>query len=128
MKYISVDEVLMGKITLEQLPDDMKKNINMLVPKVNDVIELFGQYRAINSGYRTPEDQARINPSAPQSKHLVCAAVDLEDKDRKLMSWCLSHLDILTRLGLWMENPTKTPTWIHLQCLPPKSGNRIFNP
>ena len=30
--------------------------------------------------------------------------------------------------GLWVENPEKTPGWVHFQTLAPKSMSRIFNP
>lgn len=128
MKYISMDEYLMGRTTLDKLPDDLVRNANTIVPRANDLLSKFGEYRGVNSGYRTPEDQARINPGAPKSKHLTCEAVDLEDKDGRLKSFCKSNLGALASIGLWMEDPASTPTWVHIQCVPSKSGNRIFIP
>lgn len=128
MQYISVDQYLMGRIRIEDLSPELLGNMNTLIPKVNDLLSQFRQYRGVNSGYRSAEDQARINPKAPHSQHMVCAAVDLEDKDNNLRYWCLTHIQVLIDLGLWMEDPIHTPTWVHLQCVSPKSGSRIFIP
>jgi hypothetical protein len=35
---------------------------------------------------------------------------------------------LLQEIGLWIENPMWTPTWVHLQIVPPHSGRRIFVP
>jgi hypothetical protein len=37
-------------------------------------------------------------------------------------------MTVLRDLGLWMEHPDKTPTWLHIQTVPPGSGNRVFWP
>jgi len=42
--------------------------------------------------------------------------------------WCLKHLDVLETLGLWMEDPQWTPTWLHVQTIPPRSGHRVYIP
>lgn len=128
MQYISVIEYLMGRVKMEDLTDEQVRNLNTIVPAANALLEKFGEYRKVTSGYRSQEDQMRINPSAPKSKHLLCAAVDLEDKDGKLKAWCMANLKVLSLIGLWMESPKSTPTWVHVQCIPPKSGNRVFNP
>lgn len=128
MKYISMDEMLMGRITMAELTPEQVANINTLVPRVNELLEAFGEYRKVNSGYRSQADQQRINPSAPKSKHLLCAAVDLSDPDGKLAAFCMANLPLISKIGLWLENPQKTKGWVHAQCLPPKSGSRVFNP
>lgn len=128
MKYISASEYLMSRIKLEDLPSDYVANMNTLIPRVNELLEHFSQYRQVNSGYRSQADQDRINPGAPHSKHLICAAVDLEDKDRALSKFCLNNLDLLKKIGLWMEDPGHTATWTHLQCIAPASGKIVFIP
>lgn len=128
MKFISVEDFLMGRIKLEELSPELVANTNTIVPAANLLLEAFGEYRACNSGYRSSADQMRINPSAPKSKHMLCAAIDLEDKDGKLKKFCVNNLPLLEKLGLWMESPDSTPTWVHVQCLSPKSGRRIFIP
>lgn len=125
---ISVEQYLMGRITIDKLTPEQMGNMNTLIPKINDLLEKYGKPTSVNSGYRSPADQARINPKAPRSMHLVCAAVDLADRDHNLRHWCLTHLNVLEDLGLYMEDVAHTPSWIHLQCIPPKSGHRIFIP
>lgn len=138
-KYISVIDYLAGKATLDQLPDEIVRNINTLIPKINDLLEHFGAYRGVNSGYRTSEDQIRIykqklgaaydiSKVAMKSAHLVGAAIDLEDKDRKLTHWALINLPLLQQMGLYIEEPASCPTWLHIQCISPKSGKTIFQP
>lgn len=128
MNYISMSDFLMGRAKLEDLSEELIGNANTIVPRANQLLDAFGSSRGCNSGYRTSSDQDRINPGAPLSKHTICAAIDLEDKDGKLKAFCLANLQVLESIGLWIEDPKATPTWLHIQCLPPKSGHRIFIP
>jgi uncharacterized protein YcbK (DUF882 family) len=128
IKFISVDEYLMGRTTMDKLTPEQVGNLNTIVPRANELLEAFGEYRKVNSGYRSREDQMRINPSAPLSKHTICAAVDLEDKDGRLKAWCMANLGMLSKIGLWMESPKSTPTWVHVQSIAPRSGSRVFTP
>jgi hypothetical protein len=128
IKYISVEQYLMNRTTIDALTPEQTANLNTLISKINELLERYNKPVPMNSGYRTKEDQLRINPKAPNSKHCECAAIDLGDRDNSFRYWCLMHLDYLVELGLWMEDPSHCPTWVHLQCVPPKSGKRIFIP
>lgn len=143
MKYISVEQYLMGRVKYEELSYEQQCNVNTLIPKVNELLERFGEYRELSSGIRTMKDHLRIYEDinnkrkakglAPLkvpmgSKHLVCAAIDLEDKNDKLKVWCVKNTHVLRELGLYMEDPSATDTWCHLQCISPKSGKTIFMP
>lgn len=123
-----MDQFLMQRATLDTLTPEQVGNANTIVPRVNQLLDAFGEYRNCNSGFRTQEDQMRINPKAPNSAHTKACAIDLEDKDRALTHFCLNNLPVLEKIGLWMESPDATPTWTHLQCYAPKSGNRVFIP
>jgi uncharacterized protein YcbK (DUF882 family) len=127
-RYISVDEYLMGRAKLQDLPDDLVRNVNIIVPKANELLSKFGQYRPCNSGYRSVADQQRINPKSMKSKHLTCQAIDIADKDGKLKAWILKNVSVLEELGLYCEDFAHTPTWVHIQCVGPKSGKRFFIP
>jgi uncharacterized protein YcbK (DUF882 family) len=81
MNFITMDSYLKGRVKLTDLSDELIRNANTIVPRANELLERFGSYRACTSGYRSPSDQARINPKATHSKHLICAAIDIEDKD-----------------------------------------------
>lgn len=128
MKYISVEEYLMGRATLDGLPDDLAGNVNHLIVCVNSLLEKFGEYRAVSSGYRRPEDNAKLANPKPASRHLTCEAVDLVDPDEKLKAWIKDNLSVLEEVGLYMEHTSATPTWVHLQTRAPKSGRRVFLP
>lgn len=127
---ISLSEYYMGRDRLfpNELTDAHKTNANLTVAKLNAVLEAFGQKRRIVSGWRPSSINAATKGASPTSRHVLCQAGDLEDNNRELMGWCLNNPDLLERVGVWMEDPRDTPTWIHLQTVPPKSGNRIFRP
>ncbi len=110
------------------LSDNVRVNAEKLLIKVNELLTRFGQDRAVTSGWRPYSLQMEINPRAPNSKHITGDAIDLEDKDGKLKEWCVFNLHHLEELGLWLEHPSATPTWVHLQQKPPNSGKRIFQP
>lgn len=126
MKYISVTEYLMGRAKPEELTAEQTANMNTLIPRINDFLERFGQYRAVNSGYRTPAVNAGTPGAAPKSNHLICAAIDLEDADCKLHAFAKANTLYLEELGLWCEE--RQGGWLHLQIYPPKSGKRFFKP
>jgi hypothetical protein len=126
LKYVSCDEYLMGRAKIPDLTETQLANMNTLIPKVNMFLEAFGSYRKVNSGYRTPAINAATPGAAPQSKHMICAAVDLEDADAKLHAFARANQLLLEDLGLWCEE--RQGGWLHLQCLPPRSGKRWFKP
>lgn len=144
-KYISVDEYLHHEVTLADLPDDHVANVNTIVPRANELLERFGEYRPVTSGRRDMKRHLRIYEEKnaklraqgkPEikvpmgSKHLSCEAVDLADADDKLKAWLKTPegLKAMEEIGLWQEDPSATDTWVHVQCCPPKSGKRVFMP
>lgn len=68
-----------------------------------------------NGGFR-PQD---CPIGAPKSKHKTGRGVDIYDPYRELAKWCYAHPDGLMTLGLTMENARWTPSWLHLQDIPP---------
>ena len=132
--YISATEFLMGRDVAAPPTPEMIGNYNTLIPRVNEMLELFFKANpnasrlSVNSGYRTPEVNAATKGAAPQSNHMRCAAVDLRDDDRLLSKWMLANLKAMETIGLWMEDPKSTPTWVHFQIFPPKSGRRVYLP
>ncbi len=83
---------------------------------------------AVRSGYRPPDINAATPGAAQYSQHMFCRAVDLDDPHGELAAWCLGNLDLLEHFELYMEDPRWTPSWVHLQSLPPKSNSRVFIP
>lgn len=132
IKLITPKEYLMGRSTVDDLPDDFRANMATLLFKVNKLMEEFGEYRKVNSGFRTQADQTRINPTHPNSAHTKAAAVDLEDNDGKLKAFIKSHVSLLDDFNLYCEDFKYTVFegggWVHFQVLKPASGNRFFIP
>jgi uncharacterized protein YcbK (DUF882 family) len=107
---------------------EIDANLVILLEKLNKLRADYGKPMSVSSGLRSQADQARINPSAPKSKHLLGAACDFVDKDGEIDKWCLANISKLKEYGLYLESPEKTPGWSHLQSQQPKSGNIVFLP
>mgnify|MGYP000916116052 CR=1 FL=1 len=86
------------------------------------------EIRKVNSGWRPPEVNAMTPGAAQRSKHMTGQAIDIADPDGNLDEWCLAHLTTLERCGLWLEHPSATKGWCHVQIVAPRSGNRVFYP
>lgn len=82
----------------------------------------------VSSGWRPPAINAKTQGAARASKHMTCQAIDINDDEGELDEWCLKNQDKLIEIGLWLEHPSATKGWCHLQVVPPKSGNRVFYP
>lgn len=123
----------------DQLTSEIKINAAETVTLVNWLLECAEESgvvpgtnpqtgTAVSSGWRP----AAVNSAAhgaTHSKHMTAQACDIRDTpDRVLAQWCLAHTDKLREIGLWMERPQWTPTWIHVQTVAPGSGHRVFVP
>lgn len=125
---ITSKDYLMGRDTKYPISEELEQNALRTVDRANMILQAFGQPREVLSGYRPAEINAKVKGAAPMSKHITCEAVDLADKDGRLAKWCMDNLPWLSAIGLWMEHPTYTKGWVHLQTTAPKSGNRVFIP
>lgn len=110
------------------LTEEIENNLNILIIRLSKLRELWGKPMSVNSGLRSQEDQARINPSAPKSKHLIGAAVDLADRNGEMKAWLKANPKILIECDLYCEAYSYTPTWLHCQIISPRSGLRVFKP
>lgn len=123
---ITVDDYLMNRKS--GLTFELLENAIDTVEKVNKLLDVFGSQRKVTSGYRPASVNAAIPNAAKKSNHMLCKACDLEDVDGKLDKWCMDNLHRLDEIGLWLEHPSATKTWCHIQTVPPKSGKRVFYP
>ena len=114
----------------EEMTSDILRNSEITVARVNQLLERAGRsdIHTINSGWRPQGVNDATANAAKGSKHLSAEACDLPDADRSLCSWAVDNLDVLEEIGLWIEDPRWTPTWLHVQIVPPKSGKRVFIP
>lgn len=125
---ITLPQYLVGRDKAYPLTEELLTNARETVAKANDLLLLFGEDRAVTSGYRPPAVNAKTPGAAKRSKHMTCQAIDLEDADGDLDEWCMNNQQRLVELGLWQEHPAATKGWCHLQIVPPKSGNRVYYP
>lgn len=127
--YFTADELNQHRYPL---PPDVEKNVTILIERLSLIREAYGRPMIITSGYRSKEDQMRIYAGKVKvpmgSAHLIGAAADVSDRDRSLAGFCYANISLLEKVGLWCEDPTRTPTWLHFQIYPPASGSRFFLP
>jgi len=123
-----------------RVPFEHQDNLIMLKDKLNQFRSAYGKPLLVTSGYRSLEkhlaiyaakgitDQSKI---PMKSNHLYGLAADLvpiEDDIKHLHNWVLDNVKLCEELGLYFERFDYSPTWLHVQCVAPKSGNRFFIP
>lgn len=125
----------MSRIANEQPSQEIRESASMLLTHVNALLMEpdLGKFEAarepkVNSGWRTPGYNASIANAAPKSKHMSGEAIDIADPQNKVGYYLMTHRNLLTKHGLYMENAGVTLNWLHLQCVPPRSGNLVFFP
>jgi hypothetical protein len=84
----------------------------------------------VSSGWRPPALNAITPNAAKRSLHMTGQAVDVYDPHGTIDRWLMTDdgQRTIKDLGLWMEHPSATPGWAHVQTMPPRSGNRVFKP
>lgn len=129
---ITLQNYFMGRdlTHAEELTDEIMANAAVTVERVNDLLQRAGRsdIHEVRSGWRPKAINDATSNAAGASRHLTGQAVDLADNDRSLAEWCVDNLDDLAAVGLWMEDPRWTPTWVHLQVVPPKSQKTVYVP
>ena len=121
------------------LTDEIQANAERLLPLVDKLLARMqadgvriptdaGTGSPIHSGWRPPAVNEQTSNAGKRSNHLKGLAVDLFDPQRKLGTWAVNNLPVLQELGLWMEDPRWSPTWLHVQCVPPASEHRVYVP
>lgn len=114
----------------EELTEEIMAHAKITVERVNDLLARAGRsdITTVRSGWRPSGINDATQNSAAHSNHITGQACDLSDSDRTLATWCVDNLDDLEQIGLWMEDPRWTPTWLHVQIVPPKSGKLVYIP
>lgn len=117
-----------------ELTDEMRDDAHTLCDRVNLMLNEFGEDRGLRSGWR-PQSVNDATPNAARgSKHITCQAVDVEDNDGLLKEWALQRdkatgtYPVLEKYELWAEFGEATPSWLHVQIIPPGSGKRVYAP
>ncbi len=114
--------------------EELAKNAAKIVALASEICARAGVKAVCTSGWRPESHNKRIGGSL-KSKHIHCQAIDLWDPDKCLGEWCVSNIEALVELGLYMESltvthksPERTGRWLHLQFVAPASSNRVFMP
>jgi len=129
---ITLQAYWMGRDTqyAEELTDEIRANAQATVDKANELLARAGRsdIHTVNSGWRPKTVNESTANSGSQSRHITAEAVDLPDRDRTLATWCADNLDIARELGIYYEDFRWTPTWVHMQIVPPKSNKVVYIP
>lgn len=133
---ITVDLYLMGRDLKYACSDEVRRNAADTVEKTNQLKMLAAQggvvfpddATEVASGWRPDAINECTSNAGKCSSHISGCGLDTRDPQRLFARWCLRNLDKLEKIGLWMEDPRWTPTWVHLQTYAPKSGNRVYIP
>lgn len=140
---ITLQDYFMGRDRTHaaDLTDEIRTNAALTVARVNLLLARADEQdmvepgvdattgSSVASGWRPLGINARTQNAATGSKHITAQACDLRDtEERRFARWCLRNLWLLDEIGLWMEDPQWTPTWVHLQTVPPGSGKRVYRP
>lgn len=126
--------ITLSELTRTAEPDqEQLVNLTALVEKLNEVRAVWGKPMIITSGLRSREQHdliyQKMGKKAPGgSCHLSGEAADIYDRDGRLAAYLMDNLGLLERLGLYLEEPTVTRGWVHLQTRRPGSGRRVFQP
>jgi uncharacterized protein YcbK (DUF882 family) len=122
---ITYQEILMGRDKDHPLSREQIYNLFDLLPRLNFLRFHYGHPLTVSSGYR-PLHINRQEGGAIRSAHLICQAVDFADQDGKFARWCLDNMDKVRGVGLYLEDPSYSIGWVHLQSRP--THNNPFIP
>jgi len=139
---ITLEHYWMGRDVAyrEEMTAEIVRNAGVTVERVNRLLRhiaaecgLRAEHQPdtgspVASGWRPVEINARVPAAVPDSPHITGAACDLYDPLNALDDWCMGHLEVLEQLGLWLEHPSQTDGWCHLQIVAPRCGSRVFDP
>lgn len=129
---ITLTDYYMGRDATHgaELTPALRRNAERTVAAANALLDRFGEDRRVNSGWRPKAINAATKGADPESPHVTCEGIDIEDHDGALKEWCLSHpADVIACGFVAIETPKITPTWCHLQIrpsLPWQKGRNIL--
>lgn len=128
-EIITLEDYLMGRdVTYaSDFTKGLKDSALVLLARTNHLLFKLGIKSAkVNSGWRPKTLNDSVLGASKTSKHITCEAIDISDIGHEIYDKCQQNIEFLEARGLWLEHKQCTPTWLHLQTISPKSGNRFF--
>ena len=136
---IRIDEYFAGHSGHSEISESIKQNAVELLESVNQLMleaQEDGVGFTINpktKSYISGSGNGGFRPSnstvgASKSKHKTGNGADIYDPERMFASWALANKGKLADAGLYIEDPRWTPSWLHLQNIPPNSGQIVYRP
>lgn len=119
---------LMGRDKEYPTTEELEVSIARLLHRVNSLLRNLPtelQVTGLTSGYR-PGKYNEAAGGSPRSAHLTCEACDLGDPTGKVAAFLLANQTKLQVAGLYMEHPSRTKGWVHLQTR--KTTQQVFLP
>lgn len=96
--------------------NEILENAKILLEKVNNLLSDLGVVTVVvSSGWRPPAINASVG-GAKKSLHMQGKAIDLKDSTGELDKLVESRPDLLKKYGLWLEDPSATRGWCHIDC------------
>jgi hypothetical protein len=128
-QYVSASGKYPERMKSPELTLELIDNAISLLDKVNLFLSDIGiKNVTVSSGFR-PSAVNLVTPgAAAKSHHMTCHAIDILDSNGRLGKLALDNLNLLEKHGLYMEDKSSTISWLHLQDIKPRSGNRVFKP
>lgn len=124
--FVTKQDYLKNRHKEVPLSIQQTKNMEKILDLANKLLAYYpGKFYGTSSGYRTPVGNKKAGGSA-KSAHLTCEAIDLIDPQQELATFLLANKPLMEALGLYMEHPDYTPTWVHLQTR--AASRRVFIP
>ena len=97
----------------------------------------YGKPMRVTSGFRSISQHLEIykkkgitdkSKIPMKSSHLEFKAVDISDPKGELKEYIKNNLKLVEDLGIYFEDFSATPGWVHFTYRPPASGKRFFMP
>lgn len=117
----------------EEWVEQIRTNGAFTVARVNHLLGIYESETGIDlsevaSGWRPRSVNEATSNSGAHSRHITAQACDVRDASGMFPRWCAKNFHQLDLCALWMEDWHWTPTWCHLQTIPPGSGRRMYYP
>ena len=115
----------------DELTEEVKDNAIKLLNKINQLLQELGITEvSVSSGFRPSSVNNATPHAAKRSLHMSGHACDIFDPNGSLDNLVISRPDLLKKYSLWVENPSNTSTWCHLDDSTSRTDRdlRMFNP